>query len=345
MVTGFSDLSNEFAPFVSAVHAKERQQEQDKIIQINLLIYQLKVIPLAVAAGFSLEHYSNMAWLSVMLHKHHDNWVTIAISPCLNDMQALTLWFFTDNAARQSVINVNGKDLGRSSVEGCFNSITLQNKYQVTILHPRRFHPHPEQTITILGTDGHAKEYRTCTEGVLKDKDGVPLPPFSSPSRPRETQLNPILVNFAAALRFRRLKRMDRNLLDTFSSATHAVINASLELYDAVMWTPVPQKQEEGSVIHVGSTDAGDVEMGAGPSAASGGMEESGDADPEFDHLLQTLGPMDAMDVILGGYEFEALPDLVDDGENGVAFHPRPTTPPDDEDRWDVIPAEVSGTA
>ncbi|KAJ7451589.1 hypothetical protein FB451DRAFT_1524970 [Mycena latifolia] len=332
LVTRFVDLSNEFAHFISAVRAKERQGEKQKII--DLLIHQLKVVPTSAAtAPFTLEHSSNMSWLSIMLHKHHDNWATIAISPCLADMLALARWFTADNKRRQALIDYYGpeRDPGRSSVDLCFETLTLEHQYTLTVLHPRHFQPHPHQSINILGTDGSSKLYWASPEGVLKDKDGVPLPPFSPSARPLLLKLNPLLVNFAAALRFRRLKRMDPALLNNFSPATHAVINASLDLYAAVMWTPVLPKQEEGSAVHVGTTDAVDVEMGAGPN-------------PGTFQLFQTLGPMNAMEVMLGGYDFEPLPELVDDGENGVASPPRPTTPPDDEERWDLIPAEVSGT-
>jgi hypothetical protein len=41
---------------------------------------------------------------------------------------------------------------------------------------------------------------------------------------------------------------------------------------------------------------------------------------------------------------FEPLPELIHDGENGGASPPRPTTPLDDEERWDVVSAEVLGT-
>ncbi|KAJ6578845.1 hypothetical protein DFH09DRAFT_1449128 [Mycena vulgaris] len=332
LVTRFMNFTNELAHFVSAARTKERQQ---KII--HLLIFQLKVIPFTATAPdrFTLEHPNNMAWLCVELHRHHYNWSTIAISPCLSDMLALAKWFSDDNVRRQRLIDCYGRDPGRDSVDYCFKSVTLKNKFQLTILHPRHFRPNPEESLYILGPDGHSKPYWASTEGVLKDKDGVPLPPFSLSSRTSSTQLNPLLVNFTSALRFRRLKWMDPNLMSNFSSATHDVINASLELYSTVMWTPVLPKQEEGSDARVGSTDAGDVEVGADPSATSGGMEEPrnrGDADPgTFDHLFQTLGRMNAMDVILGGYDFEPLPDLLNDGENGVAFTPRPSTPDDEE--------------
>jgi hypothetical protein len=74
----------------------------------------------------------------------------------------------------------------------------LEHKFQLAVLHPLHFHPHPEQSLNILGPDGHSKLYRASPEGILVDEDGVPLPPFSLPSRLPDMQLKPILVNFAA---------------------------------------------------------------------------------------------------------------------------------------------------
>ncbi|KAJ7481532.1 hypothetical protein FB451DRAFT_130601 [Mycena latifolia] len=352
-VTGFTDLSNDFAHFVSAVRAKERQPEKDKII--SLLIETLRVIPtnaLTAPAGFTLEHPSNMAWLSTVLHNHHHNWATIAISPCLTDIIALTQWYSNDNARRQIWCDQRGSDPGRTVPDIWLNTLPLENTFQLTVLHPKHFHPHPEQCIHVLGSDGHSKPYRASPDGVLKDEYGVPLPPFTLPSQNIFIRLNPILINFAAALRFRRLKRMDPALMTSFSADTLAIIDASLKLYAAVMWTPVLPKREEGSAIRVGtqlarasqnpSADNGDIEMGAGPS---GTLNETPDSDePNIASLFDTLGPEEAMDVLLGGYDFEPLPDLINDAENGGTSPTRRTTPPDDEERWDVIPAEVSGT-
>ncbi|KAJ7782383.1 hypothetical protein DFH07DRAFT_1055189 [Mycena maculata] len=295
-VTGFTDLSSEFAHFVSAFRAKDRLSEERKILH---LMFELKVIPTIASPGFSLEHPSNMAWLSIVLHKHHDNWATIAISPCLADMVALTEWYETDNANRQCQYLVP--------------LTQLQNKYQLTVLHPKHFHPHPQQSISVLGADGCSKPYRASPDGVLKDEHDVPLPPFAL-SRNTSTCLNPILVNFAAALRLRRLQRMDPALLQNFSTDTLAVIGASLKLYEAVMWTPV----------------------------LSGGPQESGDEDgaSSLSNMFETLGRDQAMDVLLGGYDFEPLLELIDDTENGGPSPPRPMTPPNDEETAEVPSSE-----
>ncbi|KAJ7512680.1 hypothetical protein B0H11DRAFT_3714 [Mycena galericulata] len=320
LITGFCDLSNELAHFVSTVRTKGRQDE--KLAILKLLVIDLKVIPQdrsAPPSEFTLEDASNMSWLSIVLHKHHDNWATIAFSPCLNDLVALEKWFSNDNDWRQSNVDTWGSDPGRDPAKICFSQVHLENKFQLTVLHPRHFHPHPEQSLNVLGTDGRSKPYRASTEGVLKDKDGVPLPPFSLPSRSASTQLNPLLVNFAAALRFRRLKRMDPNLLSNFSTATYDVINASIKLYAAVMWTPTFPKKGEPSAVRVESLDTGDVEIGEGPSnATSRNMEDSG----PFAQLFETLGPMNAMDYLMGGYDFEPLPELGDEEEDGVASSP-----------------------
>jgi hypothetical protein len=184
------------------------------------------------------------------------------------------------------------------------------------VLHPNYFHPHAQQSLLVLGTDGHSKQYKASPDGVLKDENDVPLPPFPLPSRNVLTKLNPILVNFAAALRFRRLKRMDLALMQDFSTETLAVIDASLQLYAAVMWNPVLPNKKKGSVITVGSADAADIDMGAGPSGTSGSMKvpqdreaeegsvEAGSSwmDTDVHALFETLGAEQAMDVLLGGY-------------------------------------------
>ncbi|KAJ7938141.1 hypothetical protein B0H13DRAFT_1133909 [Mycena leptocephala] len=234
MVTRFVDLSNECTHFVSA---PEHQPEKEQIF--DLLANKLRVIPLSALSclnGFTLEHPSNMAWFSGILHKHHDNWATISISPCLADMIALTRWFSDDNVRRQRYIDYTGSDFGRSHPIWP-DTLPLQNEFQLTVLHPNHFHPHAQQSLLVLGTDGHSKHYKASPDGVLKDENGVPLPPFPLPSRDISARLNPILVNFAAALRFRRLKRMDPALMKDFSAETLAVIDASLELCAAVMWT------------------------------------------------------------------------------------------------------------
>ncbi|KAJ7143845.1 hypothetical protein C8R44DRAFT_973672 [Mycena epipterygia] len=57
------------------------------------------------------------------------------------------------------------------------------------------------------------------------------------------------------------------------------------------------------------------------------GEHDSGD-DPSILSLFKTLGPEHAMDVLLGGYDFEPLRDLIPDAENGRVFAFRPS---DDE--------------
>jgi hypothetical protein len=66
----------------------------------------------------------------------------------------------------------------------------------------------------------------------------------------------------------------------------------------------------------VGSADAADIDMGAGPSGTSGSMTVPQDREPEegsvaagsswmdtdVDALFETLGAEQAMDVLLGGY-------------------------------------------
>jgi hypothetical protein len=148
--------------------------------------------------------------------------------------------------------------------------------------------------VIVLGADKHSKSYKASPDGVLKDEHNVPLAPFALPSRTTSTRLNPILVNFAAVKRFRHLKRTDAALLDKFSPDTRAVIDASLRLFDAVMWTPVLRTSKEGSAIPVEGANTGDVETEA-PSETLDGIQESKSRIPLLSERVE------ALDVLLGG--------------------------------------------
>ncbi|KAJ6558079.1 hypothetical protein B0H19DRAFT_128105 [Mycena capillaripes] len=376
LVSGFVDLTNEFAHFVSAVRHRDRE---DKKAIIDLLVHDFKVIPRNVflaAGGFTLEHASNMAWLATILHRRHDFWATIAISPCLDDLIALERWYSEDNRRRQQFCNLTGKDHGRTGADVWKQLIPLdlENKFQLTVLHPRHFHPDPEQRLNIRGPDGRLKTYKATLDGVLKDEDGVPLPPFSLSSRDPLTMLNPLLVNFPAALRFRRLSRMGPSYSASFSADTRALIDASLKLHAALTWTCTLPFREEELTIGAGNMELRDTEMEAGPSRTWGGMADPANNPATFVSgassglresedilsLFKTLGREEAVDVILGGYAFQPLPELVDEDVGGYSFQPLPdlvteeedggasppppTTPPHDEKRRDTIPAETLTT-
>ncbi|KAJ7105111.1 hypothetical protein C8R43DRAFT_1046875 [Mycena crocata] len=243
LVTGDVDLSNEAAHFISAARSKlsERQIQLEHIL--TLLEEEYRIIPheaRVTGNGFSLEHQSNMAWLSVMLHKHHDNWATIAISPCLHDLCQLRDWFERSNDIRRTTLNAGLKDPGRDSYDACVSSIALQNSYELTVLHPAYFLM-DKKPLSVVCMDGSRRDYFSTPEGILQDENGNAMPPFKL-RREREEPLNPCLINFAAAVRFRRFQRIVPPLLTTLGPHARDLIRASQELHAAIIWKPPPRE-------------------------------------------------------------------------------------------------------
>ncbi|KAJ7727381.1 hypothetical protein B0H16DRAFT_1697746 [Mycena metata] len=243
LITGDVDLSNEAAHFVSAIRAPERAHQLEKIITI--FEYELKIIPKAIIGVFTLEHRINMAWFSILLHRHHDKWATIAISPSLQDLQRLENWYQTDNNHRQTAIERTNKDPGRDSVNSCFASSGLDGEFELVVLHPAYFLMDQKPLSVLLS--GSRKDYYSHSDGQLRDQLGNTLPPFTL-RRPRDADedLNPILMNFAAAIRFRRFARIQPPLAQNLSPHVQQIMDTSLRLHSAIVWTPtMPQAKPE----------------------------------------------------------------------------------------------------
>ncbi|KAJ7669393.1 hypothetical protein DFH06DRAFT_182760 [Mycena polygramma] len=173
--------------------------QQERLI--TLLECELKVIPDALMlSGFDLEHASNRAWLTPFVHKHHDIYASIAIAPSLPDLVALEASFSADNQHRQVVIN--RADPGRRAYDDIMKDTTLTDRFELVVLHPAHFLI-KDETLKIY-RDGMGVDYRASPEGILKDPQDVPLAPRADAS----SKPYPVLVNFAAATRFRRFRCM-----------------------------------------------------------------------------------------------------------------------------------------
>ncbi|KAJ7691757.1 hypothetical protein B0H17DRAFT_1133554 [Mycena rosella] len=107
LIRNFFDLTNQLAHFVPAVCSKKAETTVETKCITDLLQDKYGVIPLDVAqveGGFNLDHLSNRACepaVSIELHKHHDVWATIAISPSLHDLLLLEAKYRTENEERQ----------------------------------------------------------------------------------------------------------------------------------------------------------------------------------------------------------------------------------------------------
>ncbi|KAJ7612416.1 hypothetical protein B0H17DRAFT_1117196 [Mycena rosella] len=235
---------------------------QDEIHRLLTMLQDvLKVIPTDVMLNekdFSLEHDSNRAWMTPMVHKHHDLWATVAISPCLADLVQLEACFTIDNLLRKKLVDRKRGDPGRSNYHLTMINANLTDKYEFIVLHPAHFLIDGE-ALKIRGDDGLHKDYYVSLDGVLKDGQNVPLPLFTlrQPRADAKAKLNPTLVNFAAAIRFRRFRRMSHAPLGDHAEE---VIDASLKLWEAILWKPTPPeagaaKISASTAVEFGSAD------------------------------------------------------------------------------------------
>jgi len=120
----------------------------------------------------------------------------------------------------------------------------INGEYELVILRPDHFligmnaamlvkHPITQDLKCFYASgskDGHLRE---------GSPTGPPLPPFRSRGMTDpEIPLNPILVNYAAIIRFRRLIRQDPSWGSTLSPRSINVLRNVVELHAAVIWTP-----------------------------------------------------------------------------------------------------------
>ncbi|TFL05398.1 hypothetical protein BDV98DRAFT_561960 [Pterulicium gracile] len=87
----------------------------------------------------------------------------------------------------------------------------------------------------LLIKTGDSERWKSCTHrggNFLVDKNNVPFPPFN---RGTEGVLNPLMVHFAAALRFRRL---DPDRVGGLDEGAKRALKATEELQSAILWIP-----------------------------------------------------------------------------------------------------------
>jgi hypothetical protein len=112
-------------------------------------------------------------------------------------------------------------------------------KYELIILHPPHFFVGGFPIAIKHPTTGHPALFYTSSDGFLHEgsSTGPRLPPFSSRGDiDRDIPLNPILVNFAAELRVRRLDRQVPGWRDNFHSDAQKVLANVKFLHRAVIF-------------------------------------------------------------------------------------------------------------
>ena len=125
-----------------------------------------------------------------------------------------------------------------------------KGEYELVILHPAHFliggfpvvikHPDTQKITCFYASkngDGHLRE---------GSPTGLPLPPFRSRGKiGRDVPLNPILVNFAAHTRLRRLIRQDPMWGSTLNPRVIEVLQRVVKLHSAVLWNPQGSREAQ----------------------------------------------------------------------------------------------------
>ncbi|KAJ6491250.1 hypothetical protein C8R47DRAFT_444065 [Mycena vitilis] len=326
-VTHSINYANELAHFVAAIRAPGRETEKERLI--TALEYEYNVVSGAVMGsdtGFDLEHESNRAWLSPIFHKHHNLYASIAIVPSLPDLIAMEASFTADNQSRQRVVDRRKTDPGRRKFDDFMQLVSLTHQFELIVLHPAHFVVQGE-TVKIY-RNGVGVDYHPTLEGILADPDGVPLAPFSlrTPRADAASQINPLLPNFAAAIRFRRFRRTGCPQLGPHANN---VMDASLALWNAIIWKPTKTKPTKTlstveTKVEDASTSEHQTQGGSGTAGKPSISAETADVEGESSPM-ETSELM--MEYLLGGYEFQTLPDLIAD--DGSTPSSRSTTPTD----------------
>jgi len=131
----------------------------------------------------------------------------------------------------------------------------VKGEYELVIIYPSHFlidnfpvvikHP-----VTRRFTCFYASE---CKDGMLREGSptGPPLPPFCSRgTTERSTPLNPILVNWAAIIRLRRLICQNPMWGSALASRVIQVLQRVVTLHAAVLWDP-QQSSKEQFIVNV----------------------------------------------------------------------------------------------
>lgn len=129
---------------------------------------------------------------------------------------------------------------------------STKGEYELVVLHPAHFlidgfpvvikHPDTQRFTCFYASkdrDGHMREGSPI---------GIPLPPFHSRGKiDRDVPLNPILVNFGAITRLRRLIRQDPIWGSMLNPRVIEVLRRVVKLHAAVLWNP--QGSQEAQFI------------------------------------------------------------------------------------------------
>ena len=114
------------------------------------------------------------------------------------------------------------------------------NEYELIVLHPS-FLPGGFPLMVKHPTTGCLTNFYNSTDGFLHEGNpaGPRLPPFKSRGDvDRDIPLNPILVNFAAHIRLKRLDRLDSEWKGHLHPEAREILAAVEGLHAAVIWEP-----------------------------------------------------------------------------------------------------------
>jgi hypothetical protein len=117
----------------------------------------------------------------------------------------------------------------------------IEHKYELFVLHPAHFLARSTPISIIHPTTGVPANFYVSgfPDGFLREGSptGHKLPSFGSQGV-RETQLNPILVNWAAHIRLRRKIRENTNWGSDFTEPAFRFLQHIIRLHELVIWEP-----------------------------------------------------------------------------------------------------------
>lgn len=143
----------------------------------------------------------------------------------------------------------------------------ISGKFELILIHPYQFLTHGS-FVEIKHPITEALECFVIPQnssGFLREKSptGPRLPPFSSRGEvPPKAPLNPILVNFAAAMRLRRLIGKDPAWGSELDETAISILRGVIRLHQTVTWNPEDHPHSIGTLIPIkmpGSEESKDL--------------------------------------------------------------------------------------
>ncbi|KIM48640.1 hypothetical protein M413DRAFT_437829 [Hebeloma cylindrosporum] len=204
-------------------------------VDVISFIERLRITP----PSFSLEDPSNVANLDRVVHKSLDAYAFIAVTGTRETLTALITMVRADNDRRQTGLDNQGLDPGRSlNLHEAFNNVQFE---LIALLRPEHFLP-GGSAITVYDRVSHSrKTYFPCVDRKLRESPDDPaspsFPTFSAPARSLSSRLNPFLVIINAEIKFRRYLRMDPPAIP-LPADVHELMRLSKELVDLIYWGP-----------------------------------------------------------------------------------------------------------